>query len=136
MVDHTTPHQATPYYTSPHHKHYIAYHFSFLPGSDIHLTGFYKERQDPIAKCASVAKRYGFQLFAIQNGGMCLSGPNAHDTYKIHGLAKNCKDGKGGPWASDVYIFNGKTFFVKCAVQCSKVQYNAIQYNAKLINTC
>ena len=107
------PHHIVLHHTTPHHTTNTTYYTTFLTGSDIQLTGFYKQRQDPIAKCAAVAKSYGFQLFAIQNGGMCLSGPNAHDTYKIHGLAKNCKDGKGGPWASDVYIFNGKTFFVK-----------------------
>jgi hypothetical protein len=80
-------------------------------GSDPDLTGFYKQRQEPITKCAAIARSRGYQLFAIQNGGMCLSGPKAQDTYKIHGLARNCKDGKGGEWANDVYIFNGK---MKC----------------------
>lgn len=42
---------------------------------------------------------------------MCLSGPKAYETYKIHGMARNCKDGKGGEWANDVYIFNGKNKF-------------------------
>ena len=82
-------------------------------GSDPDLTGFYKQRQEPISKCAAVARSRGYQLFAIQNGGMCLSGPKAQETYKIHGLARNCKDGKGGEWANDVYIFNGK---IKCFV--------------------
>ncbi|CAB4002275.1 Hypothetical predicted protein, partial [Paramuricea clavata] len=82
-----------------------------LEGSDPDLTGFYKQRQEPITKCAAIARSRGYQLFAIQNGGMCLSGPKAHETYKIHGLARNCKDGKGGEWANDVYIFNGK---MKC----------------------
>ena len=80
----------------------------FLLGSDPDLTGFYKQRQDPVSKCAAVARSRGYQLFAIQNGGMCLSGPKAQENYKIHGLARNCKDGKGGEWANDVYIFNGK----------------------------
>ena len=80
----------------------------FPSGSDPDLTGFYKQRQDPISKCAAVARSRGYQLFAIQNGGMCLSGPKAQENYKIHGLARNCKDGKGGEWANDVYIFNGK----------------------------
>ena len=79
-----------------------------LKGSDPDLTGFYKSRQNAIEKCASAARKRGFQVFAIQNGGMCLSGPNAHNTYKMHGPEKDCKDGKGGPWSSDAYIFNGK----------------------------
>jgi hypothetical protein len=77
-------------------------------GSDPDLTGFYQQREEPISKCAAVARSRGYQIFAIQNGGMCLSGLKAHETYKIHGLARNCKDGKGGEWANDVYIFNGK----------------------------
>ena len=81
----------------------------FSLGSDPDLTGFYKQRQDPITKCADVARSRGYQLFAIQNGGMCLSGLKVQETYKIHGLARNCKDGKGGEWANDVYIFNGET---------------------------
>lgn len=59
-------------------------------------------------KCAKVASARGYEVFTIQNGGFCSSGSNAHNTFQIYGPAKNCRNGRGGEWANDVYIFNGK----------------------------
>ena len=80
-------------------------------GSDPILKGFYKNRHDAVEECAQVAKSRGYQVFTVQNGGFCSSGPNAHRTFQIYGPASNCKSGRGGKWASDVYIFNGKSQF-------------------------
>ncbi|CAB3981271.1 Collagen alpha-4(VI) chain [Paramuricea clavata] len=78
-----------------------------LEGSDPILNGYYKNRHDAVEKCAHVAKSRGYQLFTIQNGGFCSSGPMAHRTFQVYGPASKCKGGLGGKWASDVYIFNG-----------------------------
>ena len=82
----------------------------FVLGSDPILNGYYKNRHDAVEKCAHVAKSRGYQLFTIQNGGFCSSGPMAHRTFQIYGPASKCKGGLGGKWASDVYIFNGKSY--------------------------
>ena len=43
-------------------------------------------------------------MFAIQDGGQCLTSPTAHETYNKYGESQDCKsDGKGGPWANQVY---------------------------------
>lgn len=42
-------------------------------------------------------------VFAIQNGGACLSGPKAGRTFNQFGESSSCKAGKGGLFANDVY---------------------------------
>ena len=41
-------------------------------------------------------------IFAVQNGGWCAAANNMNG-YRRYGKATNCKNGKGGPWANDVY---------------------------------
>ena len=41
-------------------------------------------------------------LFAIQHGGWCAAAPNFNG-YKKYGKSNKCRNGKGGPWANDVY---------------------------------
>ena len=41
-------------------------------------------------------------IFAVQNGGWCAAATNLNG-YRKYGKAGNCKNGKGGPWANDVY---------------------------------
>lgn len=48
------------------------------------------------------------QAFGVQFGGQCFTGPSAHLTYSKYGKASNCKDGRGGTWANDVYLVNGE----------------------------
>jgi hypothetical protein len=71
-------------------------------GTDIRLDGEYKKRQDPINKCFQVAKSKGHKIFAIQDGGWCASTADL-GSYNKYGNANECADGKGGPWANDVY---------------------------------
>ncbi|XP_028394586.1 uncharacterized protein LOC114518796 [Dendronephthya gigantea] len=77
-----------------------------LEGSDPILKEYYKRRLNAVEKCSQVAKSRGYQLFTIQNGGFCSSGPMAHRTFQIYGPASNCRNGRGGNWASDVYVFS------------------------------
>lgn len=87
---------------------------TFVVGSDTILTDYYKFRHDPVNKCAQVSKSRGYQVFTIQNGGFCSSGPIAHRTFQIYGPATNCKSGTGGVWASDIYVFNGRSTIHIC----------------------
>ena len=79
-----------------------------LEGNDTLLNGSYSLRSDAIRKCALAAMVLGYQTFAIQDGGMCVGGPNAHNTYDEYGRSQGCKNnGKGGPWANQVYNLTG-----------------------------
>ena len=45
-------------------------------------------------------------MFGIQDGGFCATSATAHETYNKYGESQDCKsDGKGGPWANQVYRF-------------------------------
>ena len=48
-----------------------------------------------IVKCATVAKNFGYKLFAVKNGGLCYSDENALNNYQKYGSSNNCKDGIG-----------------------------------------
>ncbi|XP_065667890.1 uncharacterized protein LOC100197784 isoform X3 [Hydra vulgaris] len=67
------------------------------------LKDSFMNRVNAIEKCAIVANNFQYNVFAIQDGGMCLSGPHFHLTYSKDGLATNCVDGKGGRLANSVY---------------------------------
>ena len=41
-------------------------------------------------------------IFAVQNGGWCAAA-NTLGRYRTYGKAGNCKNGKGGAWANNVY---------------------------------
>ena len=47
-------------------------------------------------------------MFAVQHGGWCASARRAHLTYRKYGTSNRCRNGKGGPWANDVYVLRGK----------------------------
>ena len=44
-----------------------------------------------------------FLVFAIQNGGACLSGPTAGRRFNQFGESSSCRAGKGSLFANDVY---------------------------------
>ena len=80
-----------------------------LEGSHSILDGNYKSRNTAILKCFELASSLGYTVFAIQDGGQCLSSGTAKNTYKTHGSSSECaEDGRGGPLANEVYeIKNG-----------------------------
>ncbi|KAL9972614.1 hypothetical protein ACROYT_G018952 [Oculina patagonica] len=79
-----------------------------LEGQDSILDGSYQLRQNAIEKCYLAAKKRGFQVFAVQNGGWCASSASAFKTFNKYGKSSACKsDGKGGPWANQVYYITG-----------------------------
>ena len=64
----------------------------------------YKTRDQAIRKCALFAQLRGHEMFAIQDGGMCLTSPSASKRYNKYGESQDCKrDGKGGPRDNQVY---------------------------------
>jgi len=79
-----------------------------LDGSDARLKGSYSRRADAINKCYQVAKERKLVLFAVQDGGWCAGSSNLNG-YKKYGKATNCKNGKGGGWANDVYRITNPT---------------------------
>ena len=87
--------------------------------SDILLNDSYSQRNDAIQKCALAAKIRGYKTFAIQDGGMCVGGPTAHETFDKYGESQDCKnDGKGGPWANQVYNLTGSCVEGKVKLIC------------------
>ena len=82
---------------------------TILEGTDPILDGSYGSRKNPIAKCAIVALRKGYNTFAVQNGGQCAASATAAQTFDKYGKSTACKaDGEGGPWANQVYLIKGK----------------------------
>ena len=79
-----------------------------MDGRNPLVKGFYRKRADATVRCGLVAMRFGYRVFAVQHQGQCFTGPRAHLTYRKYGRSSKCKNGKGGPWANDVYRVNGK----------------------------
>ncbi|XP_031554877.1 uncharacterized protein LOC116291804 isoform X2 [Actinia tenebrosa] len=71
------------------------------------LNDFYQTRTSPVAKCAEVAKQQGYPVFAIQDGGECLSGPTAEDEFNKYGVSRDCRGRLGGAYANSVYKLIG-----------------------------
>ena len=79
-----------------------------LEGEDPLLDDNYKSRKDAIQKCASVAEKLGYKVFAVQDGGMCLSSSTAHKTFYKHLTSRRCaSSGRGGKRANHVYVIGG-----------------------------
>ena len=79
-----------------------------LEGTDPILDGSYHSRECPIAKCAVVAIRAGYRIFAVQDGGRCVASATAPQTFNSSGESNECNaDGEGGQGANQVYIIKG-----------------------------
>ena len=78
-----------------------------LEKSDPRLNDFYKARPNPVKKCAEVSRMRGYSVFALQDGGLCFSGPDAVTAYKMYGISRDCRNGLGGPYANSVYKLTG-----------------------------
>jgi len=79
------------------------------PGSSIFYNGthgtHYKRRPDAVKKCMVAAISFGYDVFAVQDGGQCFSGANAGTAYKTE-KSRDCDGLKGGPMANDVFIIS------------------------------
>ena len=108
-----------------------------MDGRDFLVRDFYRRRQDAIKKCASTAMRRGYRAFAVQHQGWCATGPRAHVTYRKYGRSNRCRNGKGGPWANDVYFVSGKLLqfgmaYLTCLLLVLKYLFFVINKLAKL----
>ena len=86
-----------------------------MDGKSVLLKGNYQRRAFAIRKCALVCAARGYKMFAIQHGGWCATGPWAHRTFAKYGRSNRCRNGKGGPWANDVYRVSGEAEL--CVIQ-------------------
>ena len=43
-----------------------------------------------VKKCYLAVKSLGYEVFALNDGGDCLSTPNAEETYQQSGMSTNC----------------------------------------------
>ncbi|XP_070205812.1 uncharacterized protein [Littorina saxatilis] len=67
----------------------------------------YHFRVAALRRCADVATSTGSLVFALQNGGQCLTAPDAQITFSTYGPSGGCgNSGKGGANAMNVYSFN------------------------------
>ena len=80
-----------------------------MDGKDFLVRGYYRIRSDAIFKCFAAAARRGYRAFSVQHQGWCATGPRAHLTYRKYGRSNRCRNGKGGPWANDVYFIRGES---------------------------
>ena len=78
-----------------------------LEGKVSTLKGNYRTRHFAIYLCYEAAKAKGYHIFAVQNGGWC-AGMRGSTRYQKYGKATNCRNGKGGAWANNVYQIGGK----------------------------
>ena len=59
--------------------------------------------------CYEDARKKGWSVFAIADGGQCRGAANAMHKYKDNGVSTQCRsDGRGGPGSSEVYFISGK----------------------------
>lgn len=76
------------------------------------MDGNHTTRTDSITKCYRAAKKRGFHVFAVRDGGWCASNASAANTFDKYLESLDCgSDGKGGPWANQVYYIIGKGSF-------------------------
>ena len=73
-----------------------------IDGSDPRIRGNYRARADAINKCYQVARQRKMVIFAVQHQGWCAAAGNLNG-YRRYGKSNKCRNGKGGPWANDVY---------------------------------
>ena len=82
-----------------------------LEGYDAGLKGAYSTRPFAIDLCYKAASARGYKIFAVQHGGWC-AGMGRSERYKKYGKSDKCVNGKGGPFANDVYQIGGKKLFL------------------------
>jgi len=79
-----------------------------LEGKDHLLDGNYSTRKNAAEKCVLVGRGLGYPIVGIQDGGMCVGSPTRRDFNK-YGISRDCRsDGRGGPWATEVYALESK----------------------------
>jgi len=94
------------------------------------LDGSYSARKHAIEKCYQAAKKRGFHIFAVQNGGWCAASSSVAETFDKYGNSSACKsDGKGGPLANQVYYVKGKRTVICPTASKNKMKLVLCQSN-------
>ena len=77
-----------------------------LEGTNPVLDGPYRTRDNADKKC--------YKVFAVQDGGQCMSSVTAETTYNQYGESTACAaNGKGGPMANNVYQIQEGWFYIQ-----------------------
>ena len=85
-----------------------------LENSDPLLDGDYSTRENRVLKCLNAARRKGNKMFALKNGGECLSSTGGHlDVKAAFEESAECVNDNGGVNAMNVYIIKGKLLVLK-----------------------
>ena len=80
-----------------------------LETNDLLLDGDYSTRENGVLKCLNAARRKKNKIFALKNGGECLSSAGGHlDITRTYEESHDCVDDKGGVTAVNLYIITGK----------------------------
>ena len=83
-----------------------------LENNDPVLDGDYSTRENRVLKCLNAARRKGNKMFALKNGGECLSSAGGHlDVKAAFEESAECVNDNGGVNAMNVYIIKGKLQF-------------------------
>ena len=83
-----------------------------LENNDPVLDGDYSTRENRVLKCLNAARRKGNRMFALKNGGECLSSAGGHlDVKAAYEVSVECVNENGGVNAMNVYIIKGKLQF-------------------------
>ena len=61
--------------------------------------------KNAVMKCFRQARKLGYKMFAMRNGGKCFAGARGHLTYSKYGRSRGCRKGLGGSSAINVYRF-------------------------------
>ncbi len=103
--------------------------FQSLEGKDPRLDGEdYKLRKNAIEKCALVSKELGYKVFAVKDGGKCLSSPTAHKTFIRGDAIKRCEsDGRGRAKINHVYVIGD----MKSTIDCGFFYFNTLDLHKK-----
>ena len=95
-----------------------------LEGQDSILDGGYSVRKDPIEKCYQAAKKRGFYVFAVQDGGWCAASSSATKTFDKYGKSSACSlDGEGGPGANQVYVIKGQRIVISSIAPNDEIKH-------------
>lgn len=73
---------------------------------------YFRQRKNAVKKCALIAARHGYKVFGVRRQDLCATGPKAHVTYRMFGVSRRCRNGRGsrGGRTNDVYSVSGKVY--------------------------
>ena len=96
--------------------------FKTPPGLFSETLGDFRKESDPakVLQCKELTREKNYTVFALGHGGLCMSGPDAQDTYyqyKPPAKARRCKNGIGIGKTSVVYTF-GNYHNMFCLLFC------------------